>query len=255
MNPVIIGGEPRYLGCLPRTALVGSICPTLESRIPIIPREQWQDVDWSHLVNVILDQKNTNSCAGASAVATIMPLRVAAGLPHIELSIGSIYGLISGGRDRGALMSDSIRAVINTGACPVSLIPHLTWQMSRWPSTWRQVARAYRGLEHYDSPTFNQIATALQRGFIVSYGVLISDNFHTDSRGLVPPRSGRGGGGHAMTAVGLKRFGSTWYVKTLNSWGERWGIGGYGYVPESYFQGAFVDAWALRCVVGDPSFN
>ena len=254
MNPVIIGGEPRYLGCLPREVRVGSICPTFESRMPLIPRNQWQDTDWSHLAKVVLNQGEQSSCAGASAVATLMALRAAAGLPHIELSIGSIYGLINFGRDRGALMSDSIRAVINTGACPVNVIPHFTWQPSRWPANYREIARAYRGLEHYDSPTFDQIATAIQRGFIVSYGVLIGNNFDPDRNGLIPARRGSRGG-HAMTGVGLKKFGNTFFVKTVNSWSEKWGINGFAYVPESYFRGSFVDAWALRCVVGDPSFN
>ncbi len=247
MEPVIIAGEERYLGCLPRTAAVGSVCPTLESRIPVIPRDQWEDVDWSYLHKVVIDQGNIGSCAGATTVGTIMGIRKAAGADLVVLSASPIYGQANGGVDRGATMSSVLQAARRVGATPVDIISHHAWRQSTWPRGWQEHARPFRILEFYDAPSFDMIATGLIRGFLLAYGIMLGNSFRPNAQGIIPPQSGSGGG-HAMVGCGLKKIGNTWYIKTLNSWGASWGLGGFCYVPESYFRGTFLDAWAVRVV-------
>jgi C1A family cysteine protease len=46
---------------------------------------------------------------------------------------------------------------------------------------------------------------------------------------------------HAVLAVGYDD--KTELLKFQNSWGERWGQGGYGYLPYRYFETRLLDAW------------
>jgi C1A family cysteine protease len=83
----------------------------------------------------------------------------------------------------------------------------------------------------------------------VSFGIEIGNRFEPDGQGIIPDQSGRGGG-HCMCAVGLKQIGSRWYLKVQNSWSTQWGLAGYCFMPESYFQGG--DNWAVITNADDP---
>lgn len=246
-NSIIIDGVERVLGCLPREVTVGSICATLESRLPVIPRDQWKEVDWSYLHKIVIDQGNIGSCAGATTVGTIMGVREAAGADFIELSASSIYGQANGGRDQGATMSGVLQAARQVGATPVDVISHYAWRQRTWPSDWKERAKPFRILEFYDAPSFDMMSTGLQRGFLIAYGIAIGNSFRPNAQGIIPPPSGSGGG-HAMVGCGLSKINNTWYIKTLNSWSAGWGLNGFCYVPEQYFRGNFVDGWAVRVV-------
>jgi len=243
----IFAGEERVLGCLQREAPVGSVVPMFSSAVPMIPRDKWKPVDWSYLIKVVLDQNGLGACVGFSAAATMMGLRAAAGLEHVLLSGGHLYGQINGGSDRGAYLSDSIVALKNTGICPASVVPELSWQQRTWPSNWKDIARENRALEAFDSNTFDALAVAAQRGFLSSFGVMIDDGFDTDNEGYIAPRR-RAKGGHAITCVGVHYGRNKWWLKILNSWTPKWGVGGYGYLPEAYLQGDFIDGWSLRAI-------
>lgn len=182
----------------------------------------------------------------------MMGLSAAAGSPHVELSGGHLYGLVNNGVDRGAFLSDSIIALKNTGICPASVVPQLSWQMRTWPSNWKESARENRALEAFDSNTFEALAVAAQRGFLSSFGIAIGDEFsNPDREGYIAPMR-RSKGGHAITCVGLHYGRNAWWIKIVNSWGKSWGVNGFGFVPESYFKGNYVDGWSLRSVtIGD----
>jgi hypothetical protein len=250
MDTIFACNEERMLGCLPREAAPGTVCPLFKSRYQAIPRDKWQEVSWRHLIRVVLNQGSQGSCVGATGAGAMMALRAAVGLEHKLLSIGSLYGQINQGRDQGALMGDSMKALMSTGMCPVDVIPHYTWQMRSWPSNWKQIAKEYRALEAYDCSDFDELVTAIQRGFVVNYGITIGRTFEPNSEGIIAPRRDSAGG-HAMLGIGVKQFNGIWHVETLNSWSETWGLGGRAYVPESYFVGrsSYMDAWALRAVV------
>lgn len=255
MKCINIGGEVRYLGCLPRTAEIGSIYPVFGERPGgrLIPRNQWQPCDHSHLVQKILDQDAQGACTAFASVQALMCLRAEAGLPFVELSAGNLYGRINGGRDEGSTLADAIQTLEQQGVCKASTIGHLQWRKNTWPPGWQEEARRFRVLEAWDCPSFDHLASALQLGFFVNLGILVGGNFEPDSDGWIPDRRG-GGSGHAMCGVGLAQHPRTgrWGIKVANSWGEDWGLRGFGIVPESYFRGVFTDGWAVRGLV-DPS--
>ncbi|HOB43670.1 MAG TPA: C1 family peptidase [Bacillota bacterium] len=257
-NTVVIDGRECHLGCLPRLLHPGAAYPILGSdparpNITVIPREQWAEVDFSHLVAEILDQDGTNACNAFAAVQTLHVLRAEAGLPYVRLSPGNLYGRINGGVDGGSYLSDAIKELEKDGVCTAQTVPELEWRPRRWPVGWQTEAKKFRILEAWDCPTFEHLASALLLGFPVNLGVFVGRNFSPQSDGWLPDYRG-GGGGHAMCGVGLCYHSQrkTWGIKVANSWGTWWGQDGFGVVPESYFRtGAFADAWAVRGIV-DP---
>lgn len=244
------GKAYRPLGCKPREVGVGKLFATLEEKVPLIPRSEWKEVDNSHLHWTIIDQDGIGSCNACAAVQALMMARRLAGLRDIELSSGNLYGQINGGRDAGSLLSDALVALKNTGTCMASTIGHLSWRPRQWPDNWREEARKFRILEAFDCPTFDHIASAIQHGYFVDYGIFVGNRFTPDRNGFIPDYRG-GFGGHAMCGVGLKYHNSQWYITTINSWGKDWGLNGIAYVPESYFKDSFNDAWALRAAIAE----
>lgn len=256
---VLINGRIYHMGCDPRVMHPGAIYPVFGQQqdrpdIRLIPRPEWANIDFSHLVPEVLDQDRQNACNAFASIQALHVLRAQAGLPYVKLSPGNLYGRINGGRDAGSLLSDAIQALEKEGVCTVGTVPEFQWRPSRWPDTWREEAKKFRVLEAWDCPSFDHIASAIMLGFPVNLGILVGWNFRVRDDGWLDDYRG-GGGGHAMCGVGLlyHRERRTWGIKVVNSWGREWGQDGFAVVPESYFKATpFADGWAVRGVV-DPS--
>jgi hypothetical protein len=220
---------------LPRSSLVGAkahfpVVGTVDA-CPILDRADWQECSIRHQVWTVIDQNPQNSCCPSAAAGAAMILREIAGEKQILLSQGSLYGQINGGRDAGANIEDALEAMMKVGICPNDVIDQYSWTPRNWPKTWADVAKRIRILEAFDCPTFDAVASAVQRGLPVVFGVYW------------------GSGGHAITAVGLKKINSVWNLEFLNSWGESWGDSGFGYLPESQCSGIKnFGAFAIRSV-------
>jgi hypothetical protein len=165
----------------------------------------------------------------------------------VDLSPGCLYGRINGGVDAGSMMGDALAELMQRGTPTEKTIGPLEWHPRRWPANWEAEAKKFCILEAYDCPTFDEIATVIQKGFLVDYGIMIGRRFEVGSDGWVYDQSGSGGG-HAMCGVGLAYKNGKWGIETANSWDYSWGDKGFAVVPESYFDGTFNDAWAVRSV-------
>jgi len=251
-----INDREYFLGCRPRLLHPGAIYPVLgqdpnRPDVNLIPRNQWSEIDLSHLVPEILDQDGQGACNAFASVQTVHVLRKQAGLPYVKLSAGNLYGRINGGVDAGSVLSDAIKTLEKEGVCTAATVPELQWRQRNWPATWKEEAKKFRILEAWDCPSFDHLASALLLGFPVNLGILVGNNFRPSSDGWLPDYR-NGGGGHAMCGVGLlyHRERKTWGIKVANSWGKAWGQDGFAVVPESYFRSTpFTDGWAVRgCV-------
>ncbi len=251
MEEIYAAGEVRLLGgCSPRRHEVGSLFAAFQAseNATVIPRSQWQTVSLRGMIAEIMDQDGQGACNAFAAVQSLHGCRAMEGLPFVQLSPGNLYGRINGGQDGGSSLGDALAALRDEGVCTAKTIGPLHWDDSGrnpWPESWRDEATKFRILEAFDCPTFDHIASALQCGFFVDYGVFVGRNFEPDSSGVIPRYRG-GSGGHAMCGVGLTLIDDVWHVETANSWGKDWGDAGFCYVPESYFEGDFNDAWAVR---------
>ena len=226
---------PYSTGCLPRSSKVGEkphfpVAGTVDA-CPVLSRSDWAECSIRHKVWTVIDQNPQNSCCPSATTGATMILREIAGEKRILLSQGSLYGQINGGRDAGANIEDALEAMMATGICPASRIDPQDWQGRNWPSDWKTEAKKTRVLEAFDCPTFDAVASAVQRSMPVVFGVFW------------------GAGGHAITAVGLKKVGGGWALEFLNSWGAGWGDAGFGVLAESKCGGIHsFGAFAIRSV-------
>jgi hypothetical protein len=224
-----------FTGCLPRTSLCGAnpnfpMAGTVDA-CPIIPRSDWVECSLRHKVWTVIDQNPQNSCCPSATAGSAMILRETNGQKRILLSQGSLYGQINGGRDQGANIEAALEAMMEVGIAPASVVDPKDWTSRDYPSNWKEEAAKFRILEAFDCPTFDAVASAVQRSMPVVFGVYW------------------GSGGHAITAVGLKKIGSVWNIDFLNSWGESWGENGFGYLPESKCSGIkSFGAFSIRSV-------
>jgi hypothetical protein len=129
--------------------------------------------------------------------------------------------------------------------------PHIDWRKAA-PPGWEDEAELYKGIEVYTAKGFDAMVSGILLGFEACFGVMIGNNFTPDNEGWIPDYT-NGGGGHAMTGVGIRRRGNKWGILTANSWGTNWGQDGYCVVPESYFRTYWEEAWLLRTVVHEDS--
>ena len=242
-------GEARYLMDAPegpprlKWAVYGDVPET-----PMVPRANWQPADLSALCPPIKDQDGEGACNAFATVNVLEALRALAGLPPVRLSPGWLYGNINGQCDQGSLLEDALRWAMDSGTCTAATVPELAWRRSDWPASAAAEARRFRLLEAYWCPTFEHVASAIQSGFFVDMGVLWYENYTPDASGWLPPPRGRAGG-HAIMGARLVQDGSRWGAGFPNSWGPRWGLGGWGVLPEGAFGRDVGGMWAGRAVV------
>lgn len=247
------GGEDRRLGLLeqPRHTLVRS-WNTFGGgdwdSPPPVPRSAWQPTDLSRWCPAPKDQDGIGLCASAATVGTLETSRNLAGLSPVALSAGDLYRRVCRGRDNGSLPEENLRELVEEGIAPVSAVPFLDWRADH-PEAAADRAR-YRGTEAWLCPTAGHVAAAVMAGFPVVCGYWHHDRDSVGTDGWMDAPGGNRGG-HAVCVVGVVARGSEFGFRFLNSWSSRWGLAGYGVLPERRVEeGCRVfQAWALRAAV------
>jgi hypothetical protein len=243
-------GEHRVLACLPPQP---GRCQLPRFDRPIIPRSDWREWMLRDWCPDVYDQGPQGSCVGHGAVIGFTVSFTRSGQKPRRFSPCFIYAQINNGADQGAIVSDSLEELKQTGVCLEATVgPRRIWKRDI-PAGAYDEARRYRIEQAYQLRSFEEIVTATLLGFPVVYGIEIGSHFQPDAEGYIPDRAGRGGG-HCMCGIGPKRRQGRWYLTTINSWSAQWGAGGYCHLPESYFDG-YVDAFAVQAAREDEGDN
>lgn len=99
------------------------------------------------------------------------------------------------------------------------------------------------------TPTGASLLSALQVRQAVLLGVRLYSTWHfatADGEIRMPAAGTTSFGGHAVLVVGYRPDGaSAGSFIVRNSWGDDWGIEGYGYLPGQYVDTYGLEAWAL----------
>jgi len=254
---VMSGGHRRYLACLPPKPDFGGL-PKLRQAAPIVPRQQWQPINRRTLFPAqswVLDQDGIGSCVGNGAAGALRRARYLAGQADYVLSPGCVYAQINGGRDQGAVISDALTALQRTGTCRYESVGEEPYFLGQLPDGWQQEAARFRIAQAYHCETFDDIASALQLGFVVVYGIMVGQRFEQFDRVGVAGHAA-GPGNHCMMADGMTQLADgRWGLDNVNSWRPSWGPWGIGrcYLDEEHFaHGDQPDAFAIQAAVDDP---
>ncbi len=229
------GGHRRFLASLPATRKYNF--PAFRDSFQTIPRSDWHEKDLSPFSPHVFDQDGKGACVAHGAVAGLEIAIEMSGRTCPQLCPWFVYPQIDGGVDAGAVVEDSLTELKSKGACLYSSVPYGAVRLSEVPQAAYTEALRFRVDEAYAVDSFDQGVSGILQNFPWVFGIEIGQAFDpAPGSGIIPDLRGSGGG-HCMCGVGVKQIGGKWYVKVKNSWGVSWGLGGYCYMPESYFTG------------------
>ncbi len=250
------GGEWRPLACLPqRLGSPHAEWGGIETPIAAFtPKEVDLYATWGDLGISIDNQGSTSSCVGHGCETTFDYAWLQAGRRMAQFSPTFVYGLINGGRDAGAVISDAATAIKNFGICDAKYAPEGAIMRSQYSAEAYRDAKRHRAIEVLKLNGWQDILQAIWLELPVMAGLLVGRNFgDLDGEGIAPLPD-QVLGGHCISIMGAKQSkrSGEWVAKIQNSWSKNWGLGGFAYLTERHFQSTNPDAWAIIGVAQDP---
>jgi len=201
-------------------------------------------VDLRPQCSPVYDQNtiNAGSCTGCALACNVQYDRIKQGLPDFVPSRLFIYynereieGTVD--YDAGANLRDGIKSIANQGVCPEDEWPYIFENLTKKPSDQCYTdALKYKAVRYEAVPQIRMhFKNTLCSGYLIVGGISVFENFPMESStGDIPmplPDSGILGG-HAIVIVGYDDRIRKFIIR--NSWGDKWGDKGYGYIPYEY---------------------
>ncbi len=156
--------------------------------------------------------------------------------------------------DEGVYIRDAVKSVARHGDCPESLWPYVEHRFAQKPPS-----KCYEKAMKYRAVEYRRITRNLDhfRGCLASgYPFVFGFSAHQKFRDVVKktgvlnmPKPGeRVLGDHAVVAVGYDD--STNRLMVRNSWGKKFGLGGYFTMPYAYLlkEDLSADFWNIKVV-------
>jgi C1A family cysteine protease len=230
-------------------------------------------VDLRRWCSPIEDQDGLGSCTAHAGVGLVEYFERRAFGTHIDASRLFLYkatrNLLNWVGDTGAYLRTTMGALVLFGVPPEEYWKYIVADFDKEPSAFCYAfAQNYQAITYYRldplgtprNTLLNRIKTYLAAGLPSMFGFTVySSILQAATTGKIPyPTVGeRVLGGHAIDAVGYDdrmriKNANAGGVETRgallirNSWGTRWGDGGYGWLPYDYvLKGLGVDWWSL----------
>jgi len=215
-------------------------------------RDRPGTVDLSSLFPVPGDQGPIGSCGPwsvAYAAKTYLE-RVERGWdqndPSNQFSPSFLYNLVNEGRDVGSSFSSLFSVLLTRGVATLETMPYTTDLRAQPSEEAYREAAAFRARSYYrlDPDQREAIRVNLAAGNPVLFGMNVSRQFMNHRGGTFRDTRAANLGGHAMCLVGYDD-GRRAY-KLINSWGTRWGDGGFAWIDYDTFEALTNEVWVLE---------
>lgn len=152
--------------------------------------------------------------------------------------------------DSGASLRVGIKTLAKAGSCPESSWPYDIARFTvKPPARCYGEAKSHCIVSYHRIETLQEMLSCLSEGYPFVFGFTVYESFEspeTARTGVVrmPAKSERALGGHAVMAVGYDQKRKIFIVR--NSWGKKWGQGGYFTMPFPYLETLAADFWTVR---------
>ena len=207
------------------------------------------DVDLSRFC-ISMDQLSLSSCVGNGTVEALEILNNIAGYNPVPLSRLFVYAMARNEeedqenpghtrleRDEGTHIRDAFDVLSRFGVCDEYIWPYDEQQVNTSPSLKAQrqalghKIHSYYRITETGQDRVDAIVEALRQQHPVVFGTQITGAFQSlQGAGPVDVPTGATVGGHCMVVVGYVNG----KLKIKNSWGDRWGDGGFCYFTPDY---------------------
>lgn len=222
-----------------------------------IPRK----VDLRKYFTPVEDQENLGSCTAHAVIGLLEYFEKRFKNEYIDASrlflykvTRKLYGFVG---DTGAYIRGTIKALRLFGVPPEKYYPYIVSKFDDEPPAFCYAfAQNYKALAYYRldisnnfHETIDNVLKSLAKEIPCAFGFSVYNSiYNTDviKTGIIPIPSPNDAliGGHAVVAVGYDLDKD--YLIIRNSWGEKWGDQGYGYLPLDYIRkGLAKDFWCL----------
>nr|WP_255671984.1 C1 family peptidase [Corallococcus sp. AS-1-6] len=214
-------------------------------------------VDLRPWCSAVENQGNIGSCTANAVVGLYEYFQRRMTGENVEASRFFLYRATrrllgwDGRGDTGAFIRSTIRALRLFGVPPEEYWPYNESDFDREPQAFQYAfAQNFRAIQYFRlEERIGQLKSALDAGLPFAFGFTCFSSMFTpdvDASGIIPYPSPQEDqkGGHAVLAVGY----SDSHLLFKNSWGDKWGMGGYGFLPWTYFdrdRPLATDCWAL----------
>lgn len=200
----------------------------------------------------ILNQGREGSCAG-HALATVANylLKSQRGQeiktsPRMLYELGKRYDQVDGEDYEGTTLRAVVKAWYKHGVCLEDTWPYRADREDRDFTEGRAKEAAKFPLGAYkrvDHRNLSHVHSAVTECGVLLAGAITHEGWTMPSKfsGVIRP-GGEKGGGHAFVVVGYDAQG--FYIQ--NSWGENWGMGGFGLITYADWLENTMDVWAVR---------
>jgi C1A family cysteine protease len=230
-------------------------------------------VDLSYWCSPIEDQGSLNSCTAHAAIALIEYAQKKSSDTYIDASSRFLYkvtrSLMQREGDSGASVRDTMKAMVAFGVCPEQYWTYEEDKFDEEPTPFcYSFAENYKTLKYFrlDYASISRYTLLAQVKVLLAseipciFGFTLYNSVYDEfnvQRGHIPlpNKHDKVIGGHTVVAVGYHdrkviENGDTnpseGALLIRNSWGTRWGQGGYGWLPYDYIiQGLTADWWSL----------
>lgn len=246
----------------PEHEKVAPILQKIEAKTDRFP----QPVDLRKWCPPIEDQGDLGSCTAHAGVALVEYYEIRAFGKHIDASRLFLYkttrNLLHWEGDTGATIRSTMGAMVLFGIPPEE---YWVYNISKFdeepPAFCYSFAKEYQSISYFrlDPPNVSgtkllgEIKKHLSEGMPSMFGFTVYDSIDEstdDGKIPFPSLRERVIGGHAVVAVGydddMEIKDRRGVLLIRNSWGTKWGVGGYGYLPYDYIlTGLARDFWSV----------
>ncbi len=213
------------------------------------------EVDLRRYCSSVEQQGRLGSCTACALAGNLEFLDNRPDATYADVSRLFVYyneRLLRGNEDydSGASLRDGIKTLRKTGYCREKAWPYDIKHFAQKPP-WRCYAEAkkQRITSYYRIHTLPEMLACLAEGYPFVFGFAVYESFHSKKvqrTGIVPmpKKRERVIGGHAVMAAGYSQKKRRFLIR--NSWGSKWGQGGYFIIPFAYVESLAADFWTIR---------